>query len=622
VMTRTAKGIITFWNRRAEVLYGWRKEEAVGRVSHDLLRTQFPQPLEEIESELVSSGLWEGKLVHTTRDGGRVTVRSQWILNPGGQPGEVAEINVPCSDYEIDRGGGGGSSNPEVGRRESFVTGKSAEARAIVQKFADIVLVGGGMFCLLVLSYVVYYHDWSLTSRTGQFLYFVLPGLVAISLFASLALRAAHRINIALCFYSVAFTIYTAEAMMTLWFSLPSVRADRQRQTRIDRADRERQTGIDAAKALGVKYDPRTKAEVIHDLRSRGVDAVPSIFPQILLKEQKDGTRKSLISIDGREVLPLAGMAEKSIVVCNEGGEFLIYTSDRHGFNNPPHVWDAPIDIVAVGDSYVQGYCVGTDENFVSVIRKHHPGTLNLGMAGNGPLVMLATIKEYAEIVKPKVVLWFYCEGNDLTDLRSERQNPLLAQYLTNNEFSQGLFNRQAEIDRALAAYLETIPKVSTWSMKLEEIWDRIQNPTYRYLKNIVKLGQLRQTLGFVYENYVTFPGNETIEPRRQDAPQIELLFNVLLRAKKLVGEWGGSLYFIYLPTRYRYAPAEGSAPNRYAVVGAASKAGLPVIDMHPIFAAQKDPLNLFPLRLAGHYTEEGHRLVAQEVLRSISSTN
>ena len=81
-------------------------------------------------------------------------------------------------------------------------------------------------------------------------------------------------------------------------------------------------------------------------------------------------------------------------------------------------------------------------------------------------------------------------------------------------------------------------------------------------------------------------------------------------------------MYFIYLPAQYRYALPEGSAPNRYAVVGAANKAGLPVIDMHRIFVAQKDPLNLFPLRLPGHYTEEGHRLVAQEVLRSISSTN
>jgi PAS domain S-box-containing protein len=116
VMTRTVKGIIKFWNRRAEVLYGWRKEEAVGRVSHDLLRTQFPQPLEEIESELVSSGRWEGKLVHSTRDGGRVTVRSRWTLDPSGQPGEVTEINVLCADYEIDRGGDGGSSCPEVGK--------------------------------------------------------------------------------------------------------------------------------------------------------------------------------------------------------------------------------------------------------------------------------------------------------------------------------------------------------------------------------------------------------------------------------------------------------------------------------------------------------------------------
>jgi PAS domain S-box-containing protein len=93
VITRTIDGRINFWNRRSEELYGWRKEEAIGRVSHNLLQTQFPKPLEEIHSELVRNGRWEGKLVHTTRDGGRVMVESRWTLDREEQSGAVVEIN-------------------------------------------------------------------------------------------------------------------------------------------------------------------------------------------------------------------------------------------------------------------------------------------------------------------------------------------------------------------------------------------------------------------------------------------------------------------------------------------------------------------------------------------------
>jgi PAS domain S-box-containing protein len=98
VMTRTVEGRINFWNRCAEELYGWRKEEAIGEVSHNLLQTQFPKPLEEIESELARSGCWEGKLVHCTRDGDRVVVESRWILDRGSEPGAVLEINRRSDD--------------------------------------------------------------------------------------------------------------------------------------------------------------------------------------------------------------------------------------------------------------------------------------------------------------------------------------------------------------------------------------------------------------------------------------------------------------------------------------------------------------------------------------------
>jgi PAS domain S-box-containing protein len=98
VIIRTIDGRINFWNRRAEELYGWRKEEALGRVSHNLLHTQFPEPLEEIESELVRNGRWEGKLVHTTRDGDRVVVESRWTLDLKEQSGAVVEINRRYTD--------------------------------------------------------------------------------------------------------------------------------------------------------------------------------------------------------------------------------------------------------------------------------------------------------------------------------------------------------------------------------------------------------------------------------------------------------------------------------------------------------------------------------------------
>jgi PAS domain S-box-containing protein len=95
IMVRSIDGKINFWNSGAQRLYGWSKSEAIGKVSHNLLRTQFPEPLEKIDAELVQKGEWQGKLVHATRDGRRVVVDSRWVLDPK-EPGHaVIEINIP-----------------------------------------------------------------------------------------------------------------------------------------------------------------------------------------------------------------------------------------------------------------------------------------------------------------------------------------------------------------------------------------------------------------------------------------------------------------------------------------------------------------------------------------------
>jgi PAS domain S-box-containing protein len=95
IFVRDMHDVITFWNRGAEELYGWKSEQAVGKVSHQLTQTIFPARLEEINAELLRTGRWEGELVHTKRDGTQVAVASRWALqrDEQGIPTAILETN-------------------------------------------------------------------------------------------------------------------------------------------------------------------------------------------------------------------------------------------------------------------------------------------------------------------------------------------------------------------------------------------------------------------------------------------------------------------------------------------------------------------------------------------------
>ena len=43
IFVRDVDDVITYWNKGAEGLYGWTREEALGQVSHALMRTIFPR---------------------------------------------------------------------------------------------------------------------------------------------------------------------------------------------------------------------------------------------------------------------------------------------------------------------------------------------------------------------------------------------------------------------------------------------------------------------------------------------------------------------------------------------------------------------------------------------------
>ena len=81
ILVRDMDRAITFWNRGAEELYGWTKGEAMGRTVHELLKTEYPGPIEDIEAEVLRTGRWEGELGHFKRDGSRVVMASHWACS-------------------------------------------------------------------------------------------------------------------------------------------------------------------------------------------------------------------------------------------------------------------------------------------------------------------------------------------------------------------------------------------------------------------------------------------------------------------------------------------------------------------------------------------------------------
>jgi PAS domain S-box-containing protein len=93
---------LTYWNQGSRRLYGWRKKELLGQNIHNLLQTQFPQPVEEIKEMLLREGYWEGELTQVKQDGTKVIVASRWTLqrDEQAQPMAILQINNDITEQK------------------------------------------------------------------------------------------------------------------------------------------------------------------------------------------------------------------------------------------------------------------------------------------------------------------------------------------------------------------------------------------------------------------------------------------------------------------------------------------------------------------------------------------
>ena len=425
---------------------------------------------------------------------------------------------------------------------------------------------------ILLLSFVFYRSEIIFKGENSSHYYkYYLITLSGILFWGVvLRLREEIRANIVTVFISLIFGLYMAEVGLTF------LGLGGKKSILIYRANA-------AAAELGVKFDKRTKLEVIDDLVAEGLDAVPAVHPSLMIPiNNRNNT-------DINYLMPLGGVGSKTTIYDNESGKYMIYMSDRHGFNNPDRQWDLQdIEWLLLGDSFTQGAAVQAGEDIAGQIRSlTRTNAISLGIGGNGPLIQYASLVEYGNALAPEKVLWIYFEGNDLhVDLEREKKEPMLMKYMQ-DDFSQNLINRQKEIDEYLEEYIE---KEKSKSYKL----------------NWIKLYAIRSIIGFD-DRDIEFEYEYT------------LFTEILTKAKARVESWGGGLFFVYLPAYERYSQRVNSHDNfinKSEVINLVKELKIPVIDIHKeVFAGHPDPLSLFPFRIFGHYTKEGYSEVTEAII-------
>jgi hypothetical protein len=311
-----------------------------------------------------------------------------------------------------------------------------------------------------------------------------------------------------------------------------------------------RQTAISQNKP----FDSRSQLDVFSAMGG----AKKEIFPGISMKDylspgKPDGKYKYLAPFhdQGEPVLPLAGPSNKTIVTCNQTGQFSIYQSDRYGFNNPDIAWDSKtLDVIFLGGYFIHDSCRDTGTRLVDLVRNRYPQSLNLAYDGHGPPAMLGTLREYALNYKPKVVVWVLHEISMIARLRKEMKSEVISKYLEEG-YSQNLNQIQPYLDKNLDKFLSNY--VKKYSQKKRQMArDAHHHSVFSKFVRGLKFQRVRLKLKL----FTWYRGeNEYLcEPSTPGADWTANLESVISLAKSEIEPWNGELLVVYFPSASLFA--------------------------------------------------------------------
>ena len=274
---------------------------------------------------------------------------------------------------------------------------------------------------------------------------------------------------------------------------------------------------------------------------------------------------------------------------------------DRNGFRNAVDLTNA--DIVAIGDSYVEGAETPEDQILTSIIARRLGVTVaNFGQSGYGPQQELVVLRRYGMGLRPRVVLWFFFEGNDLDNVaRYDGLRKLAA----SPDVPKAPFQDRSFVRNALwaAARLTTTPR-------------RVASPeALRYGGSFMRADG-RQEIVYLDEN-----------ERPTDPRVFEVAAGILEEAKRLALDGSARFLLINVPQKFRVysglltlkpdSPVLGWRLNNLPDILAqwSRERDMEFLDMTPVLRAAAEKGESVYLPDDNHWSPAGHRLVADAIV-------
>ncbi|MES2636502.1 MAG: diguanylate cyclase, partial [Pseudomonadota bacterium] len=102
IMVRDLNHKVEFWNNGAERLYGWTREEALGKSIVELLYPETNQFYMAMD-KLLKGGEWSGEIEQCSKYGEKLIIESHWTLvyNEQGRPQSIFTINTNITDRKV-----------------------------------------------------------------------------------------------------------------------------------------------------------------------------------------------------------------------------------------------------------------------------------------------------------------------------------------------------------------------------------------------------------------------------------------------------------------------------------------------------------------------------------------